>query len=117
MQCVIAFKASEGCLAANIKQIFVQNLCKKIESQGLSGVQFAKAIGVSQANVSKWINGIAYPEIHHIQKMIDVFKWDPEDLYRTKSKDEPAAPDLKTALQIVTDNWDQVELRRKKPKG
>ena len=53
--------------------IFGQRLKELREDAGLSMLQLAKAIGVSDAAVCKWENGLAEPKITYLVRLSEFF--------------------------------------------
>ena len=54
------------------------------EKQGLSQLQLAELLGVTDKAVSKWENGKAKPKTEIIRKIADIFKVSVDDLFKMK---------------------------------
>ena len=54
-----------------IRQVFSTNLKKLLNHRNMNGRKFAQTIGVSEAMVSRWRSGTAFPEHHHIDLIVD----------------------------------------------
>lgn len=52
--------------------IFAQNLCKLIERRGLSQVDVANALGVSESAVSLWCSGKTTPRMSKVDKLCEL---------------------------------------------
>ncbi|MDE7455070.1 MAG: helix-turn-helix domain-containing protein [Clostridia bacterium] len=56
-------------MGKNIDNVFGQRLKELREDAGLSMLQLAKAIGVSDAAICKWENGLAEPKVTYLVRL------------------------------------------------
>lgn len=71
-----------------INQAIAQRLCHLLETHGKSQEDLAKYMGVSQATVSNWCNGIKLPRIDRLDSICTFFGVNRSDLI----PDTPALP-------------------------
>lgn len=53
---------------------------------GLTQIQLAEAIGVTQANVSIWENGKSLPTADKLKKISEILKCSIEDLFKKENE-------------------------------
>lgn len=75
--------------------IFGQRLKELREEAGLSMLQLAKEIGVSDAAVCKWENGLAEPKVSYLVRLADFFDCTIDYLTGKEDGFAAAAPKLK----------------------
>jgi len=70
-------------------RIFSKNFTALLARSGVKGFELAKEIGVSQSSVSKWLNGVAFPDGKSIDKMRKRYGWTTDDMLseRTNNTD------------------------------
>ena len=54
-------------------KIFARNLCFYLDMNGMTQIEAAEKIGVSQQRFNTWAQGKAYPRMDMIQKLADLF--------------------------------------------
>lgn len=64
----------------NTKDIFKQNLPYYMKRARMNQIELAKAVGKSEASVSLWLSGKAFPRIDTIQRIADALGCKTDDL-------------------------------------
>lgn len=59
-------------IVATLRENFATNLRALLEERGLKQTDFAEALGVSDASVSKWLKKITYPEDTMIDRIVEL---------------------------------------------
>ena len=54
----------------------------KRKEKGITQIELANLIGVTQANISAWENGIAFPTSDKLPKLAKIFGCTIDELYR-----------------------------------
>lgn len=57
-----------------------------MEANGITQAEFAKALGVRQPSVSRWLNGQAVPDMDTFEKMAKVLLIAPEKLLKGRTR-------------------------------
>lgn len=78
----------DGLSVETLKKIFGKNLREKMATISLTGSALASELNVSQGVVSRWMNGLSFPDTVTIDLMRRVYGWTTDDLL-TERKDEP----------------------------
>lgn len=68
------------------KEVFSENLRTKLEEKRKSQKQLAKALNVTEAAVSRWVNAEAMPRSNMIDKMAQFFMCSVDDLTASKQR-------------------------------
>ncbi len=91
------------------KALFAENLNRLLRRCEMNGVELAKALGVSQQNVSQWRNGVHGPDIETLGEIAQILKVPVSALFldhsddRTKGAD-PLDPRLKGEVDLL-EHW------------
>ena len=67
-----------------VRQLFAGNLDRMLRERGLTQRAFAQAIGISEPMVSKWVNGVNFPEDAVIDRICEYLKIAPVELFRDR---------------------------------
>ena len=68
------------------KEFFRKNLPYYMKRAGMNQIDLAKAVGKSEASVSLWLSGKAFPRIDTIQKIADALGCATDDLIVERSE-------------------------------
>jgi transcriptional regulator with XRE-family HTH domain len=68
-----------------IRGSLVSNLSTLMARHGLTQAAFAERVGVSQPTVSEWLNMSVWPTPESLERVAEVFKIAPEELFRRRS--------------------------------
>lgn len=82
------------------KEVFSENLRTKLEDKRKSQKQLAKALGVTEAAVSRWVNGDAMPRSSMIDSMAQFFMCSVDDLTASKQRTVQLMPEDVIAEEI-----------------
>lgn len=69
-------------------QIIGTNIKLLLAENHMTQMELAKAIGVSQASITNWANGIKSPRIDKIDAICEVFRCSRSDILQVRSTDE-----------------------------
>lgn len=86
-----------------LNKIFANNLNKFIERRGLSQVDIANALGVSEAAVSLWCSGKTTPRMSKVDKLCEVLHCSREALMTEDGLAVLESDDAKNTLQNLYD--------------
>lgn len=86
-----------------LNKIFANNLNKFIERRGLSQVDIANALGVSEAAVSLWCSGKTTPRMSKVDKLCEVLRCSREALMTEDGLAVLESDDAKNTLQNLYD--------------
>lgn len=104
----------DGVELESLKIIFGRNLDTLMRKSGVTGIQLAADVGVSQSMVSKWINAKSIPDSLVIDEMRKRYNWSPAQLFGEES-DEPPPIDAAIALRSLAEalGFERPRLKRK----
>lgn len=69
------------------REIFSRNLRNLMARENINQVELAKALNVTKAAVSYWVNGRSIPQVTVVQRMADLFACSTDDLLKDRSAD------------------------------
>ena len=87
-------KSNEG------SDIFVANLRRIMDEQGLKQVDIVHGLKVSTATVSQWVNGTIYPRIGMMQRLADFLNVSVSDLTSDQSN-PPSDPRIAEVTELL----------------
>lgn len=68
----------------NAREVFREKLPQLMDKARMNQADLAKAVGKSEASVSLWLSGGAFPRIDTIQKIVTALNCSYEDLFERK---------------------------------
>lgn len=80
-------------MSKTMNEVFSSNLRNALYMAGKTQAELAKATGVSEVSVSKWVNGIVVPRPAMLDKICACLKCRREDLMVDRSKQVFLAPE------------------------
>lgn len=100
------------------KERFGTNLRRLLERDKVRGVALATTLGIKQSNVSRWVNGMQWPEAQYIDHMCEAFGWTLDELFTSNGEGavktlEPVS--IREAVEVVLDElgFERTRLVRK----
>lgn len=68
----------------NIREVFSTNLKEMLKERGKTQLELAEFVGVSDASVNNWVNGIKLPRMDKVDKICKFLKVKRSDLIEPK---------------------------------
>lgn len=78
---------------SNSIDVFSENLRNKLEEKRKSQKDLAKALGVTEATVSRWVNGEMYPRHAMVDRIATYLMCTPDDLTASKVRTVTLMPE------------------------
>ena len=85
------------------KQTFGATISALRKEKGLTQLELARQMGVTDKAVSKWERNLSFPDVASLPKLAEVLDTSVDDLLevKTAAQEEPAGPKVPTLVELV----------------
>ena len=85
------------------KQTFGATISALRKEKGMTQLDLARQMGVTDKAVSKWERDLSFPDVTSLPKLAEVLDTSVDDLLevKTAAQEEPAAPKLPALVELV----------------